>query len=80
MKQILIGLSVVALAGAVVPGAGGADRVPPEALAAACKDKDAGQPVKIDGKEVPCPKPEDQDQKKTVRVPKRTLIPRSQPF
>lgn len=78
MKQILIGLSVIALAGAVAPPANGAGRQTSEALAGACKDKVAGQTVKIEDKDVPCPTPGDEDRKKTVRVPKRTLIPRSQ--
>jgi len=56
MKKIIIAASALAfIVGAGLVQAGDAKNK--EAVAAACKDKKPGDKVKVDGKEVKCPKP-----------------------
>ena len=57
MKKFVIAASALAFVlGAGLVQAGG-DAKNKEAVAAACKDKKPGDKVKVDGKEVKCPKP-----------------------
>lgn len=66
MKKTLLSLIAVAFAAGISTSALAMKHEGPkdDKLAAACKDKKAGDTVKVDGKDVKCPKAEKKDAKK----------------
>jgi hypothetical protein len=59
MKKILLSLVALAFAAGVSTAFAAAHMKPDDKLVAACKDKKAGDAVKVDGKDAKCPEKKD---------------------